>query len=116
MPATRTTPTLVSRSGAPAERTLDRLGEIAADAAMRGAAEWVRRHPDAPLNTEALTLALRAHARDALDDALAHAREALNAGMGAVAELSFLASMRLAGIAAARETAELAALTPTGAR
>jgi len=82
------------------------LGTIAAQTAMRAAAEWWNRNVSSVSASDAadrLVPAIRRHTKDALTQALADAKEALDAGMGSAAQATFLATMRLAGINAARE-------------
>jgi hypothetical protein len=84
--------------------SLDHLGRIAADAAMRGAVEYGRRHAvDFNANLDRLLHAIRKHAKAAVGPAMDDAKAALDAGMGKVAEATFLASMTAAGIAACKE-------------
>lgn len=87
-----------------ATNTIDRLGTMAAEAAMRAAAEYIRgrRVPITDELVGKLTEILRAGLRAGLDDAMADAREAIDAGMGHAADATFMASMRLIGIRAAK--------------
>jgi len=82
------------------------LADIAAEAAMKGAAEWLAVNkivPTAP-TLMALTANLKATIAAALPQALADAREATECGMAQIAGATFVASMRLAGINAAKLT------------
>ena len=91
--------------GSPMSDSTATLAQIAADRAMRAAAAYVAKH--AGLNrgdlTGELTAALKRRLLTAVPAALDDAREALACGMSAVAEATFLASMALAGVAAAKE-------------
>lgn len=86
---------------------LEALARAAAETAMHGAADWLRaRGAATTCDTAVLVAAIRAKLKERLASALADAREALDAGLPGAAESGFLADMRLAGIDAARETAE----------
>ena len=74
---------------------------------MRAAAEYLRRHNVTVTDWGKAAQIVREHARGAFSLALADAKEALDCGMAEAAEHTFLASMRLAGFAAAREIAAL---------
>lgn len=82
----------------------DRLGTVAANATMTGAAEYIRSKnlSSSQVDLDRLTDECRKAAKAALGQALADAKEALECGMGAAAEATFLASMKLAGIQAAK--------------
>lgn len=85
---------------------IDLFGTRAATIAMRGAADFMAANglkPDRDINLEALTLALRLKLHEVTHGALADARDAFEAGMPEVAEATFAASMRLAGIDAVKE-------------
>ncbi len=86
-------------------QSLDAFAQIAADTAMRAAAEYIRVHGLKVLDYDAATACLKTYVKTRLLQALLDAREAFEAGMGAVAQQTFLASMRLAGIEAAKEFA-----------
>lgn len=79
-----------------------RLVDAGAQIAMRAAAEYLRRH-DLGADPAALTATLRAWLKIKLPEAMRDARQALEAGMGKVAEQTFAASMAQAGIEAAKE-------------
>lgn len=91
---------------------VDQIGSQAADIAMRAAADYLRqacrldefRSDDAKLDR--LIAVLRIKCREALDGGFRDAREAIEAGMDQVANMTFVASFRLAGIAAAKEACE----------
>ena len=88
-----------------ATATVDRLGAVAADVAMRSAIEFLR---DRGFNFQTadldrLVAVMKRHAVAALEPALADAKAALDANLGRVAEVTFLATMKLAGAAAGRE-------------
>jgi len=82
--------------------SIDKLGTAASQTAMKAAAEYLRKH-NLGADVDALCECIRAHMRAALPGALNDAKAALDANMGAVAERTFLASMALAGIEAAKE-------------
>src|SRR5262245_39115733 len=84
-------------------KAIEGLGRAAAETAMRAAAEYVRVHGRTVRDWAAAEETLRRHVRAALPAALADAREALDLGMAAIAQQTFLASMACAGIAAAEE-------------
>lgn len=79
-----------------------RLVDAAAQIAMRAAAEYLRRH-NLEADPAALAATLRAWLKIKLPEGLRDARQALEAGMGKVAEQTFAASMAQAGIEAAKE-------------
>ena len=85
--------------------TIDRLGNIAAETAMRAAAEYIRQNNLKVLDYDAATECLRSWCKIKLPQAMADAKQAIDAGMGRVAEATFLASMAQAGIEAAKEFA-----------
>ena len=87
--------------------TLSVLGSRAAEAAMRGAAEYLRLHKVTITDWDTATRIVAERTRDAIPEALADAKVAFDCGMIEAATLTFLASMRLAGIAAAKEIAAL---------
>lgn len=86
---------------------LDEFAVRAAESSMRGAVEFL-----APVGTprptwshdevESLLVLIREETKKALPAALKDAREAMESGMGGFATATFTASMRLAGIAAAK--------------
>lgn len=82
--------------------TIDSLGRLAADAAMRAAVEYIHVH-NLQADTAALLECIRSWCRIKLPEALKDAKEALECGMGQIAEATFLATMRQAGIEAAKE-------------
>lgn len=84
---------------------VDRLGTIAADVAMRAAAEYIRINNLKVLDYDAATECLRSYCKSRLPMALKDAKDALDCGMGQVAEATFKATMAMAGIEAAKEFA-----------
>lgn len=80
----------------------DELGTIGAKAAMRAAAAYLLVH-ELEADVDALIGCLRSWCRIKLPQALRDAKEAIDAGMGRVAEATFCATMAAAGIEAARE-------------
>ena len=85
---------------------LDRFASASANHAMTAAAEYIRQHGLAVSDYEAACVVLRREVKAVLNEALDYAKAAMEAGMGAMAEATFIASMRLAGIAAAKEFAK----------
>lgn len=83
---------------------VDSFGTMAADLIMRGAIESLgsRARTLSSAQLDALVVAMRAEARTSLDGALADAKAALDCGMRQAAEATFAASMKLAGIRAAK--------------
>lgn len=81
---------------------IEEVGRIGAETAMRAAAEYLRAH-SLQADTRALCECIRSWIKIKLPEALRDAKEALDAGMGQVAETTFRASMALAGIEAAKE-------------
>lgn len=79
------------------------LVDIAASAMLEGAAAYMRANGRDPrAHADALTTSVREIAATALTAALNDARDAINIGMVDVGVATFVASMRLAGIAAAK--------------
>jgi hypothetical protein len=86
--------------------TINSLGQMAGDIAARAAIKYLEIHGKlTPDVADRLAEPLSRHARQALPEALADAKEALNCGMVDVAKETFAASMVLAGINAAKEIA-----------
>ena len=81
------------------------LANEAAKMAMRAADEYLRQHGLEEWN---LIDCLRASVKARLPEALADTKQAFDAGMGEMAVATFAASMRLAGIEAAKRAAEQA--------
>lgn len=84
--------------------SIDRLGTIGAEVAMKAAADYMRAKgivwTDAVIT--AVTDALRVTCKAAVGPALDDAKAAFEAGMPDAAQATFLASMRLAGIEAVK--------------
>lgn len=74
----------------------------AVQAAMRAAEQYLHVHK-LEADDRALADALKVHVKARITEALADARDAFDCGMADVAEQTFLASMVLAGIDAAKE-------------
>ena len=89
---------------------IDQFAQHAADIVMRSGIEFIAaNHADlVPQMTadDSMVVALREAVRGSLDSALADAREAMECGMTKVAEATFSASLRLAGIEAAKSWAD----------
>lgn len=85
------------------QASIDRLGTLASQTAMRAFAEYIRAHKLKVVSYDAASECLRSHIKARLDMALAHAKEALDCGMAAAAEATFKADMAIAGIEAAKE-------------
>ena len=83
---------------------IDSLGTIAAEVAMKAAADYMRvnRIASTEANITAVVDALRVTCKEAVGPALDDAKAAIDAGMPDVAQATFLASIRLAGIAAVK--------------
>lgn len=106
MTTTTTTSSNFSSGGVPVVNNfsaVDKLGVAAADAAMRGCATYVRTNGLKVADLDRLVALLKVHAKAAVDAAMADAKNALEANMGAVAESTFVASFTLAGVTAAKE-------------
>lgn len=87
----------------PFETSIDRLGVRAAHVAMMAAVDWCKANGhDARPQIDALVAALKSGVSSAIDQGLADARAAHEAGMTMVIETTFLASMKLCGIRAAQ--------------
>jgi len=84
---------------------IDNLGTLAAETAMRAAAEYVRANGLKVLDYEAATACIRSWCKIKLPEALAAAKAALDCHMDKVAEMTFKAIMAEAGIEAAKEFA-----------
>jgi hypothetical protein len=84
---------------------IDSLGTIAANVAMKAAAEYIRANNLKVLDYEAATECLKSYCKTRLPIALQEAKEALDCGMTQVAEMTFKATMAQAGIEAAKEFA-----------
>jgi hypothetical protein len=82
-------------------KSVDDLGTMGANAAMKAAADYVRTH-GLIVDVDALVTALRTYCREALDTAMADAKEAVDCGMYQAALATFTATFRLAGINAAK--------------
>lgn len=83
----------------------DKLAEIALVAAMKGADRYLARQAEeirAGINREKLASRVRVCASEAIGEAMKDAREAIACRMPEVAEQTFLLSMGLAGVDAAR--------------
>jgi len=82
--------------------SLEVVGRLAADVAEKAAVAYLQKNGLAA-NAEALAECLRSWTKAKLSEALADAKAALDCGMGQMAETTFLATMALAGIEAAKE-------------
>ena len=85
--------------------SIDALGNLACQSAMRGASDWLLKHkPNEPRDYARITDCIKQHLKAAMIEGLADAKMALEAGMHpSIAEQTFLASCTLAGINAAKE-------------
>lgn len=81
---------------------MDQLIKAGTNAAMKAAMEYARTN-NLRYDMDAMTACLRSWVRIQFQAALHDANEALNANMPKVAEQTFLATMALAGIEAAKE-------------
>jgi hypothetical protein len=84
--------------------SVDALGTRAANVAMKAAADrLIELNAHKGVDYEVLCRVIRSNLYAVLDAALAEAQAAIEVGMVKVAEATFLASMRLAGVVAANE-------------
>jgi hypothetical protein len=81
------------------------LGEIAVKTAAESAVVWMNQNNAKPESTDSFCESIKAMVKIRLPEALKDAKDAFDANMGACAEQTFIASMRLAGIEAAKECA-----------
>ena len=81
---------------------MDKLIRVAADTAMRAAADYLITK-GLRYDLDALVARIRSWIKIKLPEALRDAQQALDANMPQIAAAAFLASMRLAGIEAAKE-------------
>jgi len=88
-----------------ATMNIDNLGTLAANVAMRAAAEYVRANNLKVLDYDAATECLLSYCKSWITIALRDAKEAIDCGMMQVAETTFKATMAQAGIEAAKEFA-----------
>lgn len=86
----------------------DKLGHWLADQAMLASSDYLKQNQVEVTEVflEVLIPKLRAHAKAAVKQALADGREAYEANMPGYISQTVAASMRLAGIAAAKEAIE----------
>ena len=85
---------------------MDNLGTVAADVAAKAAIQYLRGRDILGkewFNADAISKALQTRVKLALPEALKDAKEALDLGMGPVGETTFMVSMALAGIKAAKD-------------
>lgn len=83
---------------------MDRLIQMGCDEAMRAAARYLINDTDAKkIDHVAVSGLLKTHVNGCMDQAMADMREAVEAHMHQVGLATFLASMRIAGIDAAKE-------------
>lgn len=85
--------------------SIDALGTKAANLTAYGFRDYVHAHgiTVTVADLDRAVVLLRTHCKAALFTALDDARDALSTGMDKVAEATFAATMRLAGIKAAKE-------------
>ena len=83
----------------------NKLGQAAADTAMRAAVSYIKHH-NLKADVDALLSCVRAHMKALLGEALFDAKAAIDAHMPQVAETTFLATMAKAGIEAAKEAGQ----------
>lgn len=81
---------------------MDQLVTVAADTAMKAAVQYIHAN-GLGYDLDALLACLRANVKARFQEALADSKRALDANMGKIAEQTFLATMALAGIDAAKE-------------
>lgn len=82
----------------------DQLIQVAANTAMKAAAEYIHKN-HLSYEIDSLLACLRANVKARFQEALVESKQALdcNSNMALVAEQTFLATMALAGIDAAKE-------------
>lgn len=90
------------------EQQMDELVRIAADTAMRAAADYCRLNQIEVKDFDAATQILRAEVKIAIDEAIGDANKAAKCGMDKIAVTTFRASMMQAGIRAAKQFGEAA--------
>jgi hypothetical protein len=89
------------------EQAINQLAAIAADTAMRGAADYFRLNDITVTNFVRATDLIRAEVRSSLDEALDDAKSAFGCGMDRMATCTFRASMLAAGLRAAKAYVEV---------
>ena len=82
--------------------SLEALGSIAADTAMKAAIQYLTEH-DLEADDDVLVDHLRSCMKAKMPEAIKDASDAIAVGMGKIAETTFLLSAALAGIEAAKE-------------
>jgi len=87
------------------ESQIDSLGSLAVDLCTQSAVLYVRANNLKVLDYEAATEVLKDYCKTWLPQALNDAKEAFDCGMSQVGEETFKATMRQAGIEAAKEFA-----------
>lgn len=86
------------------DKQIDTLGTKAAEAAMKGAADYIKAHGLRDgMDLDRVTVLIRVTAKAALPQALADAKDAMDANLYAVAQQTFMASMVLAGVQAVKD-------------
>jgi 3-polyprenyl-4-hydroxybenzoate decarboxylase len=89
-----------------ADESINTLGKLAGDVMSRAAIAYLKKNGKLTLaSADALEEPLKRHSRIALPQALEDAKAALDCGMRDAAQLTFKATLALAGIAAAKEVA-----------
>lgn len=85
--------------------TDNNLGSIAAHESMKSAVAYFKSvgHVVAESDIDATCEVIKRHCKEAVGKALEDVRQAMECNMGQVAQATFLASFRLAGINAAKE-------------
>lgn len=81
------------------------IAEAAVEIAAKGARMWFEQNRTEPVSLDAFVECIKANVKLYLPAALKDAKEALDANMPDAAEQTFKASMILAGIEAAKESA-----------
>ncbi len=79
------------------------LSDTAFACALHGAIQYMEAHDLKPLSEQALSECLRSWVKIKLPEALADAKDAIEAHLGGYAESTFKATIVLAGIEAAKE-------------
>ena len=87
-------------------RSPEELGSVAANITMNASADYIHRNNLTVTDYKVAADVIRDFCKEALFPALDDAKEALETGMGQIAEATFQASMRMAGIEAAKKLVE----------
>jgi len=87
-------------------RSPEALGTVAANITMNASADYIRRNNLTVTDYETTANVIRDYCKRAVLEALEDAKEALETGMDHVAEATFQATMKMAGIEAVKKLIE----------